>query len=57
VKPIPTISLFSGCGGSDFALTQLGYKIVWANDNSETACSTYEDNIGSVIECGDVADF
>ena len=57
MKHIRTISLFSGCGGSDFALTQLGYKIVWANDNCEVACRTYEDNIGSVIECGDIEDF
>lgn len=57
MKEVQTISLFSGCGGSDFALKQLGYKIVWANDNCEVACRTYEDNIGNVIECGDIADF
>jgi DNA (cytosine-5)-methyltransferase 1 len=53
---VRTISLFSGCGGSDYALQQLGYRIVWANDICETACRTYEDNIGSVIACGDIAD-
>jgi DNA (cytosine-5)-methyltransferase 1 len=54
---VRTISLFSGCGGSDHALEQVGYQIVWANDICETACRTYKDNIGSVIACGDIADF
>lgn len=53
---VRTISLFSGCGGSDYALQQLGYQIIWANDICESACRTYEDNIGSVIACGDIAD-
>ncbi len=52
------ISLFSGCGGSDYALQKLGYKIVWANDIWQTACDTYKENIdGSNIECGDIRDF
>ena len=52
------ISLFSGCGGSDFALQKLGYDIVWANDIWQTACDTYKENIkGSKIECGDIRDF
>jgi DNA (cytosine-5)-methyltransferase 1 len=54
---VRTISLFSGCGGSDYALRQLGYHIVWANDVCETACRTYEDNISSVIACGDIAEY
>lgn len=57
MRPIRTISLFSGCGGSDVALKRLGYKIVWANDISEVACKTYEDNIAGVIKCGDITDF
>jgi len=57
MRQIRTISLFSGCGGSDLALKTLGYDIVWANDVSKVACETYSDNIGSVIECGDIADF
>jgi DNA (cytosine-5)-methyltransferase 1 len=56
MKNVRTISLFSGCGGSDLALKRLGYRIVWANDNCETACRTYADNIGPVIHCGDIAD-
>lgn len=52
------ISLFSGCGGSDYALQKLGYEIVWANDVWQTACDTYKENIdGSNIECGDIRDF
>jgi hypothetical protein len=39
------ISLFSGCGGSDYALQKLGYDIVWANDVWQTACDTYKENI------------
>ncbi|MCE5310416.1 MAG: DNA (cytosine-5-)-methyltransferase [Acidobacteriales bacterium] len=52
-----TISLFSGCGGSDLALRQLGHEIVWANDISEVACETYQDNVSPKIELGDVACF
>jgi DNA (cytosine-5)-methyltransferase 1 len=57
MKKVRTISLFSGCGGSDFALKKLGFDVVWANDLSEIACQTYRDNIGDVIESGDIADF
>ena len=56
-RRIRTISLFSGCGGSDLALKRLGYDVVWANDISETACQTYRDNIGDVIHCGNISDF
>jgi DNA (cytosine-5)-methyltransferase 1 len=54
---VRTISLFSGCGGSDLALTHLDFKIVWANDILEVASDTYRDNIGSVIEPGNISDF
>lgn len=56
-REIRTISLFSGCGGSDLALQRLGYDVVWANDISESACKTYSDNVGDAIHCGDIADF
>lgn len=56
-RPVKTISLFSGCGGSDLALTAAGYRIVWANDISEVACRTYEDNLGAAIKTGDIAEF
>ena len=52
------ISLFSGCGGSDYALQKLGYDIVWANDIWQTACDTYKDNLRNPnIECGDIREF
>jgi DNA (cytosine-5)-methyltransferase 1 len=55
---IKAISLFSGCGGSDAALTDLGVEIEWANDKCEAACLTYKDNIPNAnIECGDISDF
>ena len=55
---IKTISLFSGCGGSDVALTELGFDIAFANDIWELACLTYHDNIPNAkITCGDIADF
>jgi DNA (cytosine-5)-methyltransferase 1 len=57
IRPIRTISLFSGCGGSDLALKRLGYDLVWANDIGKVACETYQDNVGSIIECGDISDF
>src|SRR5271157_1672730 len=57
MKQVRTVSLFSGCGGSDFALKKLGYNVVWANDISKVACDTYSDNVGPVIECGNIADF
>ena len=57
MKSVRTISLFSGCGGSDLGLQRLAYDVVWANDISKAACDTYGDNVGSVIHCGDIADF
>ncbi len=52
------ISLFSGCGGSDYALQRFGYEIVWANDIWQPACDTYNDNLThSNIKCGDIRDF
>ncbi len=57
MRQIKTISLFSGCGGSDLALKRLGYKVVWANDINQAACETYADNVGDVIECGDISKF
>ena len=49
------ISLFSGCGGSDYALEKLGYNVVWANDIWQTACDTYQENLANPrIECGDI---
>jgi len=58
VPSVPTISLFSGCGGSDYALQRAGYDIVWANDIWPVAAQIYEDNIDKPnIEVGDIAQF
>lgn len=55
---VPTISLFSGCGGTDYALHQAGYDIVWANDVWPIAGELYSLNIPrSHIEIGDIAEF
>lgn len=52
------ISVFSGCGGSDYAIERLGYQIVWANDIWKTACDTYTQNLKNPkIECGDIRDY
>jgi DNA (cytosine-5)-methyltransferase 1 len=36
------VSLFSGCGGSDLGLREVGVQTIWANDASESACELYE---------------
>jgi DNA (cytosine-5)-methyltransferase 1 len=58
VSAVPTISLFSGCGGTDYALHKAGYDIVWANDIWPVAGELYELNIPkSKIEIGDISKF
>lgn len=42
------ISMFSGCGGKDLGFERAGFKIVWANDIDNSACDTYEKNIGEI---------
>jgi len=49
-------SLFSGAGGFDLGLIQAGHRIIWANDVDEDSCTTYRNNIGDHIVCGDIAD-
>jgi len=39
--PVPTVTLLSGCGGSDLALRQAGLDVTWANELREDACDTY----------------
>lgn len=59
------VSMFSGCGGMDLGFKggftshgkrykKLPFDIVWANDLNETACATYEHNLGHSILPGDV---
>jgi DNA (cytosine-5)-methyltransferase 1 len=58
VQAIKAVSLFSGCGGSDFALSKAGYTVTWANDLWDKACETHQDNLpNSTIECGDIKGF
>jgi DNA (cytosine-5)-methyltransferase 1 len=55
---VSAVSLFSGCGGSDLALEQCGFRVRWANDISPLACATYRDNFeNSAIKEGDIRDF
>src|SRR5688572_19148404 len=57
-RQIRTVSLFVGCGGSDYALQQAGFNVIWANDLWEAACKTYLDNLPhSNLQQGDIADF
>ncbi|MBZ5646658.1 MAG: DNA (cytosine-5-)-methyltransferase [Acidobacteriia bacterium] len=58
MRKIRTISLFVGCGGSDYALNQTGFDIVWANDIWDLACKTYRDNIPAAkVEEGDITSY
>ncbi len=58
MRKVKTISLFAGCGGSDYALHNAGYQIVWANDIWDLACKTYQDNLPDAkIKEGGIADF
>jgi len=59
------ISLFSGCGGFDLGFiggfdylgkhySETGHKVIFANDVDKNACSTYRENIGDHVFCGDI---
>lgn len=48
------VSTFTGCGGLDLGLKEVGFEIVWANDFSEEAVETYRHNIGDHIVHGDI---
>ena len=53
----PTIvSTFSGCGGLDLGLQEVGFDPIWANDFSEEAVETYKHNIGDHIVHGDITE-
>ncbi len=64
-KKVKVVSLFSGCGGKDLGFiggfnslnkhyNKNPYEIVWANDISERACTTYKNNLGNHIICEDI---
>ncbi|MHB1127977.1 MAG: DNA cytosine methyltransferase [Bacillota bacterium] len=42
MSKLTAISLFSGCGGFDWGVTQAGVKIIWANDIDSYAASAYK---------------
>ena len=48
------ISLFSGAGGLDLGFMWAGFQIIWAIDNFKEAVSTYRQNLGDHIVCGDI---
>jgi len=49
-----TISFFCGAGGMDSGFIKAGSNIVWANDRSRVACTTYEKNLHLKPFCGDI---
>jgi len=57
-----TVSLFSGCGGSDIGAKNAGAEIIFVNDNSADAIETYKKYKhlvgvdGTEIKKGDIAD-
>lgn len=52
-----SISLFTGAGGMDVGFSSAGFKPVWANDIDKDACTTYELNHQSPIDCGSIDSF
>lgn len=57
VERKPTaIELFSGCGGMGLGLEQAGFEVLYANDISRDATSTYRTNLhAGIVECKDIA--
>eukprot|EP01093_Parvamoeba_rugata_P002092 TRINITY_DN12625_c0_g1_i2.p1 TRINITY_DN12625_c0_g1~~TRINITY_DN12625_c0_g1_i2.p1 ORF type:complete len:278 (-),score=23.82 TRINITY_DN12625_c0_g1_i2:79-912(-) len=43
-------SVFSGAGGLDLGFHQENYKLIFANDIDEDACTTFRDNIGNIVQ-------
>lgn len=52
---LSAVSLFSGCGGTDLGIRELGFDIAFANDIWEVAASLYRANLPDVdVHLGDV---
>ena len=51
-----TVSLFSGCGGLDFAFHQdvENFEMVYVNDFDKDSCNTYERNFNFKTVCEDI---
>lgn len=41
---LKTVSLFAGCGGLDLGFENVGFDIIWANDNNKKVGDTYRYN-------------
>jgi len=48
--------VFCGAGGSALGFQRAGFQIVWGIDNDESACKTFEHNIGGTCRNGKVED-
>lgn len=48
------VSTFTGCGGMDIGLRDVGFETVWANDFSLEATQTYANYMGDHIVHGDI---
>lgn len=64
VKPIKTLSLFSGAGGLDIGFTDVGFDIVSSVEIEKKFCETLELNTGerkkfqhSTVNCVDIREF
>ena len=47
-------SLFSGIGGLDKGFSDIGFDVIWANDNDKYAVETYKANYKNEIVYGDI---
>ena len=36
--------VLSGVGGIELGFEQAGFKVLWANENNDSACKTYKEN-------------
>lgn len=50
------VSLFSGAGGLDLGLKNVGHDLIWANDIDQDAVETYRHNIGNHIVHADISE-